>query len=102
MSALKNQPDAYPWRMEFGTVNTMGVAGLFAAQKWIAGRGGVGAHAFTLRVHDGTNTAPVFVDPQAQRMEAYLNVPYVFPVQAVDAEGDQILFALDGSGTTGG
>jgi len=43
MSALKNQPDAYPWRMEFGTVNTMGVAGLFAAQKWIADRGGVGA-----------------------------------------------------------
>jgi cysteine desulfurase family protein len=43
MSALKNQPDAYPWRMEFGTVNTMGVAGLLAAQKWIADRGGVGA-----------------------------------------------------------
>jgi cysteine desulfurase family protein len=43
MSALKNQPDAYPWRMEFGTVNTMGVAGLLAAQRWIADRGGVEA-----------------------------------------------------------
>jgi cysteine desulfurase family protein len=43
MSALKTQPDAYPWRMEFGTVNTMGVAGLLAAQKWIADRGGVEA-----------------------------------------------------------
>jgi cysteine desulfurase family protein len=32
MSALKNQPDAYPWRMEFGTVNTMGAAGLLEAQ----------------------------------------------------------------------
>jgi cysteine desulfurase family protein len=42
MSALKHQPEAYPWRMEFGTVNTMGVAGLLAAQKWIAARGGVG------------------------------------------------------------
>jgi cysteine desulfurase family protein len=41
MSALKNQPDAYPWRMEFGTVNMMGVAGLLAAQRWIADRGGV-------------------------------------------------------------
>jgi cysteine desulfurase family protein len=41
MSALKNQPDAYPWRMEFGTVNTMGVAGLLAAQRWIVDRGGV-------------------------------------------------------------
>jgi cysteine desulfurase family protein len=58
MSALKHQPEAYPWRMEFGTVNTMGVAGLLAAQKWIAGRGGVEAiyehemrHA--RRLHEG-------------------------------------------------
>jgi selenocysteine lyase/cysteine desulfurase len=43
MSALKEQPDAYPWRMEFGTVNIMGVAGLLAAQGWIAKRGGVEA-----------------------------------------------------------
>lgn len=43
MSALKTQPDAYPWRMEFGTVNLMGAAGLLAAQRWIAARGGVGA-----------------------------------------------------------
>jgi cysteine desulfurase/selenocysteine lyase len=43
MSALKSQPEAYPWRMEFGTVNLMGAAGLLAAQRWIAARGGVGA-----------------------------------------------------------
>ncbi|MCJ7754640.1 MAG: aminotransferase class V-fold PLP-dependent enzyme [Thermoanaerobaculales bacterium] len=41
MSALKSQPEAYPWRMEFGTVNLLGVAGLLAAQQWIAARGGV-------------------------------------------------------------
>jgi len=58
MSALKTQPEAYPWRMEFGTVNLMGVAGLLAAQEWIATRGGVEAiyqhemrHA--KRLHDG-------------------------------------------------
>lgn len=43
MSALKTQPEDYPWRMEFGTVNTMGVSGLLAAQRWISGRGGVEA-----------------------------------------------------------
>jgi selenocysteine lyase/cysteine desulfurase len=43
MSALKTQPEDYPWRMEFGTVNTMGVAGLLAAQGWISERGGVEA-----------------------------------------------------------
>lgn len=58
MSALKSQPKEYPWRMEFGTVNLMGVAGLLAAQRWIADRGGVEAiyehemrHA--RRLHDG-------------------------------------------------
>ena len=43
MSALKTQPEDYPWRMEFGTVNTMGISGLLAAQRWISGRGGVGS-----------------------------------------------------------
>jgi cysteine desulfurase family protein len=43
MSALKKQPDEYPWRMEFGTVNLFGVAGLLAAQRWIADQGGVEA-----------------------------------------------------------
>ncbi len=43
MSALKLQPKEYPWRMEFGTLNLMGVSGLLAAQHWIAERGGVEA-----------------------------------------------------------
>jgi cysteine desulfurase family protein len=42
-SALKTQPRDYPWRFEFGTLNTMGIAGLLAGQRWIAARGGVGA-----------------------------------------------------------
>jgi cysteine desulfurase family protein len=40
-SALKTQPRDYPWRFEFGTLNTMGIAGLLAGQRWIAARGGV-------------------------------------------------------------
>jgi cysteine desulfurase family protein len=42
-SALKTQPRDYPWRFEFGTLNTMGIAGLLAGQRWISSRGGVGA-----------------------------------------------------------
>lgn len=41
-SALKEQPLDFPWRLEFGTLNTMGIAGLLAGQRWIAARGGVG------------------------------------------------------------
>jgi cysteine desulfurase family protein len=40
-SALETQVREYPWRMEFGTLNTMGIAGLLAGQRWIASRGGV-------------------------------------------------------------
>lgn len=42
-SALRQQPEEYPWHMEFGTLNTIGIAGLLAAQRWIAARGGVRA-----------------------------------------------------------
>jgi|APFre7841882724_1041349.scaffolds.fasta_scaffold06489_2 cysteine desulfurase family protein len=57
-SALKTQVAEYPWRMEFGTLNTMGIAGLLAAQRWIAGRGGVAAiyeheMAHARRLRDG-------------------------------------------------
>ena len=42
-SALRTQPRDYPWRFEFGTLNTMGIAGLLAGQRWIRSRGGVDA-----------------------------------------------------------
>ncbi len=42
-SALETQPREYPWRLEFGTMNTVGVAGLLAGQDWIMSRGGVAA-----------------------------------------------------------
>lgn len=40
-SALRRQPDEYPWRLEFGTLNLLGIAGLLAAQHWIERQGGV-------------------------------------------------------------
>jgi len=40
-SALETQVHEYPWRMEFGTLNTMGIAGLLAGQRWIERQGGV-------------------------------------------------------------
>ncbi len=40
-SAMKNQPLDFPWRFEYGTLNTMGIAGLLAGQEWIAAHGGV-------------------------------------------------------------
>ena len=42
-SALKTQPKDYPWRFEFGTLNSMGIAALLAGQRWIEAQGGVEA-----------------------------------------------------------
>jgi len=32
--------EEYPWRLEYGTTNLMGIAGLYAGQKWIEQEGG--------------------------------------------------------------
>ena len=57
-SALKRQPDEFPWRFEFGTLNSMGIAGLLAGQEWIAAHGGperIYEHEMKLAhtLHDG-------------------------------------------------
>jgi cysteine desulfurase/selenocysteine lyase len=38
-SADPFQPEEYPWRMEFGTPNMVGVAALWAGQEWIGEQG---------------------------------------------------------------
>ena len=57
-SALRTQPEEYPWHMEFGTLNTVGIAGLLAGQRWIISQGGTGAileeeMALARRLRDG-------------------------------------------------
>lgn len=42
-SAYPYHLDEYPWRLECGTINLMGVAGLFEGQRWIADQGGPAA-----------------------------------------------------------
>jgi cysteine desulfurase family protein len=42
-SALKTQPLDFPWRFEFGTLNSLGIAALLAGQRWIESQGGVEA-----------------------------------------------------------
>lgn len=42
LSALKEQPEDFPYCLEFGTPNIVGIAGLLAAQDWIVSQGGIG------------------------------------------------------------
>jgi len=42
LSELREQPEEFPYCLEFGTPNLLGIAGLLAAQEWIASQGGIG------------------------------------------------------------
>jgi selenocysteine lyase/cysteine desulfurase len=42
--------DEYPWRLEYGTVNMLGVAALWAGQEWIEQQGLGSIHARELRL----------------------------------------------------
>lgn len=44
--------DEFPYRMEAGTLNTVGVAGLFAGVKWVLSEGMENIHSFEMRLWD--------------------------------------------------
>ncbi len=50
-SILKYHLDEYPYRLEAGTLNTMGIAGLLAGQEFIESRGGASAiHEYEMKL----------------------------------------------------
>jgi cysteine desulfurase family protein len=54
--------DEYPWRLEYGTINMLGVAALWAAQEWIEQQGRADIHEreqrLTQRLVDGLRAIP--------------------------------------------
>jgi cysteine desulfurase/selenocysteine lyase len=56
-SAVRTHLDEYPYRLEYGTLNTMGVAGLHAGVKWIEKQGLENIHdeemRLTAKLRDG-------------------------------------------------
>ncbi len=56
-SAVRPHLDEYPYRMEYGTLNSMGVAGLYAGLQWVEDHGLEALHAhemkLTTRLRDG-------------------------------------------------
>ncbi len=61
-SAQKAHLNEYPYRLEYGTMNVMGVAGLHAGLKWILARGMAAIHdgelALTRALRDGLREIP--------------------------------------------
>ena len=50
LSALRTHPDEYPYRLEYGTLNTLGVAGLHAGVKWIQEKGMGNIHEHEMKL----------------------------------------------------
>lgn len=49
-SAVRTHLEEYPYRLEYGTLNTLGVAGLHAGVKWIENRGMADIHDHEMRL----------------------------------------------------
>jgi cysteine desulfurase family protein len=98
-SALKGQPDDYPWHLEFGTLNTMGIAGLLAAQQWIESRGGIGAiyaheMALATRLHSGMSRIEGVHLYCADLEHDHLPV-LAFNIEGMDAEQAGMMLDVD-------
>ena len=61
-SAVRTHLEEYPYRMEYGTSNVMGIAGLHAGVKWLEEKGLHAIHAHEMRLttmlQDGLRTIP--------------------------------------------
>ncbi len=50
LSALRTHAEKYPYRLEYGTINTVGVAGLQAGLKWVLEEGVENIHAHEMKL----------------------------------------------------
>lgn len=50
-SAVRTHLEEYPYRLEYGTLNVLGVAGLHAGLKWIENKGLTEIHALEMKLH---------------------------------------------------
>lgn len=69
----------YPWRLEAGTINLLGIAGLLAGQEFIASRGGaaaIWAHEMKLmkRLWDGFNEIDSVILYMAKSLDGHIPV----------------------------
>lgn len=87
-SAYPYHLDYYPYRLEIGTPNMLGVAGLLLAQKWIAEQGmaNIYRHEMTLfsRLQAGMQEIPGVTLPGGTQLEHRLPV-LSFTIEGIDA-----------------
>ncbi|MCU0243664.1 MAG: aminotransferase class V-fold PLP-dependent enzyme, partial [Acidobacteria bacterium] len=87
-SAVKAHLDEYPYRLEYGTPNVMGIAGLKAGVSWVKGKGLEAIHAEEMRLArvllDGLKAIPRVVTYCLDSLDDHIAV-LAFNVEGMDA-----------------
>lgn len=96
-SAQCRHLEEYPYRLEYGTLNTVGIAGLYAGLNWVLEQGvdAIHAHEMTLtrQLRDGLNQIPNVVNYCTDELTHHIGV-LSFNVQGFEAVNTGTL--LDG------
>ncbi len=98
-SAYPYHLEEYPWRLEYGTINLMGVAGLWAGQRWIEEQGGPAAilqreMAHTQRLVEGLRAIDRVKLYCAESLEGHI-ATLSCNVDGIDAENVGIMLDVD-------
>jgi cysteine desulfurase family protein len=87
-SAVRAHLDEYPYRLEYGTPNVMGIAGLKAGLKWVQDKGVEAIHAEEMRLAqtllDGLRGIPRVVPYCLDSLENHIAV-LAFNIEGMDA-----------------
>jgi cysteine desulfurase family protein len=87
-SAVKAHLDEYPYRLEYGTPNVMGIAGLKAGVTWVNGKGLEAIHREEMRLArillDGLRAVPRVVTYCLDALENHIAV-LAFNIEGLDA-----------------
>jgi cysteine desulfurase family protein len=98
MSALRPHPDEYPWRLEYGTLNTSGIAGLHAGVKWVMDQGLERIHVNELELarilRDGLRKIPGIVLYCLDNLENHIAV-LSFNVEGLEAANVGTMLDVD-------
>jgi cysteine desulfurase/selenocysteine lyase len=97
-SAQRTHLDEYPYRLEYGTPNVMGIAGLQAGLKWLEGRGLAAIHgremSLTRRLRDGLREIEGVTLYCQDDLEGHISV-LAFNVDGLDSPNVSTMLDVD-------
>ena len=98
LSALRTHVDEYPYRLEYGTTNIVGVAGIQAGLKWVLDEGVDALHAHEMKLactlRDGLSDIPDVTLYCAENLENHIAV-LSFNIDGVEASDVGTMIDVD-------